>query len=109
MVSPGDLVKGHDKIETDCLACHQSFGGPGARCAGCHEVARIDEKRTDRPPFHAALADHRSADEREAKGRREGNEHEEDEGGSAGFRDAGAAKRLRSGACPSCVRDGASS
>jgi hypothetical protein len=59
MLGPGDLLEGHRDLETGCFSCHTPFRGPDARCLACHETARIDADATDRPPFHAALAEPR--------------------------------------------------
>ena len=41
-LAPAALMPAHAGLERDCLACHQlGRGAPDARCAKCHEVARI--------------------------------------------------------------------
>lgn len=56
MLGPGDLLDGHEDLESSCFSCHAPFRGPDARCAACHDPAEIDAAAGDRPPFHASLA-----------------------------------------------------
>ncbi|WP_066710778.1 cytochrome c3 family protein [Curvibacter delicatus] len=52
MVSPGPLVKGHEKIATDCFACHAAWRGPSSgQCIGCHAVADVGLKTTKGVPI----------------------------------------------------------
>lgn len=52
MVSPGPLVKGHEKLATDCFACHAAWRGASAqRCIECHAVAEVGLKTTQGVPI----------------------------------------------------------
>lgn len=52
MVSPGPLVKGHEKLATDCFACHAAWRGASAqRCVECHAVAEVGLKTTQGVPI----------------------------------------------------------
>ncbi len=52
MVSPGPLVKGHEKLATDCFACHAAWRGASAqRCIECHAVAEVGLKTTKGVPI----------------------------------------------------------
>jgi len=81
LLSPGPLLKGHEKPETSCLSCHKPFGGAAsARCITCHKpedigirntVGILLPKDTGRVVFHKGLAgnscmechtDHKGAD-----------------------------------------------
>lgn len=81
LLSPGPLLKGHEKPETSCLSCHEPFGGAAsARCMSCHKpedigirntVGMLLPKDTGRVVFHKGLAgnscmechtDHKGAD-----------------------------------------------
>lgn len=65
MVSPGDLVPAHARLQDDCFACHAPLRGASAqRCMACHKVAEIGLRTTTgqpvvrkdgRPPFHQSL------------------------------------------------------
>lgn len=47
MVSPGDLIPAHSKLQSDCFACHAPFQGASAkRCTTCHVVANIGLRTT---------------------------------------------------------------
>jgi hypothetical protein len=42
MVSPGPLAPAHEKLATDCFACHAPFQGPSSRrCIACHAIPDI--------------------------------------------------------------------
>ncbi len=42
MLSPGELVTGHQKLNNDCFACHAPFGGiDNQRCITCHKLDEI--------------------------------------------------------------------
>lgn len=42
MLSPGDLVEGHQKLKNDCFACHAPFGGiANDQCIACHQLSEI--------------------------------------------------------------------
>jgi len=66
MVSPGKLIPGHTKLETDCFACHTPLlGAKSERCISCHEAEQIGRLTTaglpiKKPltsvPFHQKLA-----------------------------------------------------
>ena len=65
MVGPGKLIPGHKQLETDCFACHASFGGAASeRCVTCHKPAEIGRltsaglpvtKPLTSTPFHQKL------------------------------------------------------
>jgi hypothetical protein len=65
MISPGKLIPGHAKLETDCFACHAPFTGVDSpRCSTCHkseDIGRLTTKGTPiaKPltttPFHQKL------------------------------------------------------
>ena len=41
-INPGDLSKGHQYLENDCMQCHTFFWGtPGKKCIVCHKPADI--------------------------------------------------------------------
>lgn len=44
MVMPGPLVAGHEKLEKDCVSCHQAFASDAQRslCLACHEFVAAD-------------------------------------------------------------------
>lgn len=52
MVSPGPLVKGHEKLATDCFACHVAWRGASTtRCVECHALADVGLKTTGGMPI----------------------------------------------------------
>ena len=65
MISPGKLIPGHAKLETDCFACHAPLAGAESeRCITCHKPADIGRLTTTglpvvKPltstPFHQKL------------------------------------------------------
>jgi hypothetical protein len=51
-ISPGKLIDGHEKRETDCFACHSSWRGtPSAKCVECHKVDSIGVTTTTGAPI----------------------------------------------------------
>jgi hypothetical protein len=58
MLSPGELVKGHQKITHKCISCHEPFWGiPNDKCIACHKLSDIGiSKNTNtsesKIPFH---------------------------------------------------------
>jgi hypothetical protein len=57
-VSPGALIKGHEKIEGDCFQCHTPLLGPREKkCIACHKIKEIGAKKPDRTRFHQRLAE----------------------------------------------------
>ena len=55
MLSPGELLQGHQSLNNDCFACHAPFGGlPDRKCASCHVPAEIEKDMTVH--FHQKLA-----------------------------------------------------
>jgi hypothetical protein len=47
MLSPGELLQGHQPLNNDCFACHAPFGGlPDSKCASCHAPAEIEKNMT---------------------------------------------------------------
>ncbi len=67
IVSPGNLIPAHSKLQGDCFACHAPFQGASAqRCTTCHLVADIGLRTTKGVAipsakrsrgFHQALAE----------------------------------------------------
>ena len=46
-IAPGPLHAGHDRLATDCLACHVPFSGPSAaKCLSCHALNTIGVQTT---------------------------------------------------------------
>jgi len=46
-INPGDLIKGHQQLEDDCMKCHRIFlGTPGEKCIACHKPADIGRVTT---------------------------------------------------------------
>jgi hypothetical protein len=42
MISPGNLLEGHQELTTDCFSCHRSFLGiSDEKCIACHAVKDI--------------------------------------------------------------------
>src|SRR6188768_370309 len=42
MLNPGELVDGHQKLNENCLACHNPFWGiSNEKCITCHKLADI--------------------------------------------------------------------
>jgi hypothetical protein len=42
MIGPGKLIPGHEKLESDCFACHAPLrGAASGHCAACHKPAEI--------------------------------------------------------------------
>ncbi len=42
MLSPGELIQGHQDISNDCFSCHAPFGGiENNKCIACHNLAEI--------------------------------------------------------------------
>jgi hypothetical protein len=66
MVGPGKLIAGHQKINSDCFACHTALiGVQSEKCVACHKPADIGRLTTAglpvvKPlattPFHQELA-----------------------------------------------------
>ncbi len=66
MISPGDLVEGHDDLNAKCFSCHEPFKGIASnKCIVCHALADIGKDKmqrmdsaatTDKSTFHLALA-----------------------------------------------------
>lgn len=47
MVSSGDLIPAHSKLQSDCFACHAPFQGASPkRCTTCHVIADIGMRTT---------------------------------------------------------------
>ncbi len=63
-ISPGDLSRGHQTLEGDCMKCHTMFfGTPGEKCVVCHRPAEIGILTTaglkiDKNPGQAKAAFH---------------------------------------------------
>lgn len=42
LINPGELAKGHQKLNNDCFACHTPFQGvPNTKCIACHHLDEI--------------------------------------------------------------------
>lgn len=52
LVTPGDVIKGHEKIEKDCTSCHKPFSGAAqdGLCLDCHKKVAAD--RTEKKGYH---------------------------------------------------------
>ncbi len=48
MLSPGELVTGHQKLNNDCFSCHEPFGGvTNEKCIACHKLSEIGATSKD--------------------------------------------------------------
>ncbi|MBS1191288.1 MAG: Cytochrome c, class conserved region [Rhodocyclaceae bacterium] len=57
MVGPGKLIPGHQKLATDCFACHAPFGGAtSGRCTTCHKPEEVGRLTTAGQPIAKPLA-----------------------------------------------------
>lgn len=46
MLSPGELIEGHQKLNNNCFACHDAFQSiNNPKCISCHELKKIDQKQ----------------------------------------------------------------
>ena len=42
MLSPGELIQGHQDLKNDCFSCHVPFGGiANDKCIACHQLSEI--------------------------------------------------------------------
>jgi len=42
MLSPGELIQGHQDLSNDCFSCHTPFGGiENDKCIACHKLSEI--------------------------------------------------------------------
>ncbi len=65
MFQPGELIQPHQKINTECAACHELFKGiPNSKCITCHAIADIgkdslglDSVQQKKVLFHQQLSD----------------------------------------------------
>ena len=59
-INPGELVEGHQKIRSQCLACHKPFAGvTNEKCMSCHKLADIGldkENKQNKILFHKQLS-----------------------------------------------------
>lgn len=47
MLSPGELVEGHQKLNNDCFACHKAFWGIDKdKCLTCHKPSEIGKNNS---------------------------------------------------------------
>ena len=45
MLSPGELVQGHQELNNNCFACHTPFGGiENNKCIACHKLSEIGKE-----------------------------------------------------------------
>ncbi len=45
MLSPGELVQGHQEFNNNCFACHTPFGGiENDKCIACHKLSEIGKE-----------------------------------------------------------------
>ena len=52
MVSPGNPIKAHAELATDCFACHSPFiGSPAEKCIACHKVDEVGKVTTKGLPI----------------------------------------------------------
>ncbi len=60
MVNPGELIKGHQKLNNECLSCHKPFGGiANEKCVLCHKLSDIGKDTTgkaNKTLFHDHLS-----------------------------------------------------
>ena len=57
LVSPGELIKGHEKLKGNCFGCHEPFRGPSdAKCISCHKIEEIGVKNSA-VRFHQKLTE----------------------------------------------------
>ena len=46
-ISPGELVEGHQNLNSDCFACHTAFKGiSNEKCISCHKLSDIGKDTT---------------------------------------------------------------
>ena len=54
MINPGELVKGHQKLNNKCLSCHEPFWGISSeKCISCHTLSDIG--KNSKHPNNAIL------------------------------------------------------
>ena len=60
MINPGELVEGHQKLNSECLACHKPFGGiANEKCISCHKLSDIGKDtigKQNKTLFHQELS-----------------------------------------------------
>lgn len=60
MISPGELLKDHQKLNSECLSCHIPFGGiSNEKCISCHKLSNIGSYKKGeqvKPIFHQQLS-----------------------------------------------------
>lgn len=71
MISPGELIAGHQELNNKCQSCHTLFSGiSNNKCISCHKVSDIgkDSVRKDKMqpgrfkiPFHQSLSNQECA------------------------------------------------
>lgn len=45
MLNPGELIEGHQKLDGNCVSCHELFWGiPNEKCIACHKLDEIGRK-----------------------------------------------------------------
>lgn len=46
MLSPGEMIQGHQKLNNNCFACHDAFKSiENRKCISCHKIKKIDQKK----------------------------------------------------------------
>lgn len=62
MLSPGELVEGHQDLKNDCFSCHTAFSGvTNDKCIACHQLSEIGKDSSmgagnTKILFHQSLA-----------------------------------------------------
>lgn len=60
MISAGELAKGHQKLNNECLSCHKPFGGiANEKCISCHKLSDIGKEtmgKQNKTLFHEQLS-----------------------------------------------------
>ncbi|HQV99100.1 MAG TPA: class III cytochrome C family protein [Bacteroidia bacterium] len=64
MLNPGELVEGHQELNSKCLSCHTPFKGlPNEKCITCHKLSEIGKDslkpkgKDEKILFHQNLSD----------------------------------------------------
>lgn len=61
MINPGELVQGHQKLNSECFSCHTAFSGiSNEKCISCHPLSDIGKDTLNKELktlFHQQLSD----------------------------------------------------